>query len=226
MTHTRSHEHSGHPADADVAAMFAQPLWDERYGSTSAVWSGNPNRRLTEQAADLAPGHALDVGCGEGADAIWLAQRGWAVTAVDVSHVALERAARIAAEHAPDAAGRIAWQQADLQVWAPDPASFDLVSAHFMYLPQPAQRLMHERLAAAVRPGGRLLVVGHNPTDHGKRPTDPRLAHLMYTAEDVAAVLNLDEWDVEVCEAQSRTQVMPDGQPMEVDDAVLRARRH
>lgn len=229
MTHSHDHPAADEPP-GDIATMFTAPYWDERYGGAASIWSGNPNQRLVEQASDLAPGRALDVGCGEGADAIWLARRGWQVTAVDVSSVALERAAQLAASAGPEVSHRIAWRQADLRVWAPEPSSYDLVSAHFMYLPQPALRALHGSLAAAVRPGGTLLIVGHDPTDLHKRPREPQMAELMYTATDVAAVLEATpdgaaQWDIEVCEVQPRVQPGPDGEPMQLNDAVLRARR-
>ena len=93
----------------DPAALLTPEFWDERYRSKEQVWSGNPNPHLVEQIADIAPGTALDVGCGEGADAIWLAARGWQVTAADVSQVALDRGARFAAEAGSDVAARITW---------------------------------------------------------------------------------------------------------------------
>src|SRR5262245_34545887 len=120
-----------HAHDIDPAVLVTQAFWDDRYGSADQIWSGNPNQRLVEQTANLTPGTALEVGCGEGADAIWLAERGWQVTAVDVSTVALERAARQAARIGPDVAGRIEWQQADILAWQPTPRHFDLVTAHF-----------------------------------------------------------------------------------------------
>src|SRR5438876_11960685 len=109
-----SHDHT-----FDPAALLTQEFWDDRYGSADQIWSGNPNPHLVEQIADLAPGIALDVGSGEGADAIWLAARGWQVTAIDVSTVALGRAARRAAEAGTEVADRLIWRHADILFWDP-----------------------------------------------------------------------------------------------------------
>ena len=114
---------------------WSQASWDQRYSESDKVWSGNPNQRLVEQVADLPPGTALEVGCGEGADAIWLAARGWQVTAIDVSPVVLARAARQAVAAGPEIAARIVWQQADILSWSPPPGQFDLVASHFVHLP-------------------------------------------------------------------------------------------
>ena len=153
-----SHDHS-----PDVAIQFSQDYWDDRYRAADRLWSGQPNPQLVGQAADLTPGEALDVGCGEGADAIWLASRGWTVTAVDISAVALERAAGHAAERGDEIARRISWRQADLRSWDPGPQRYDLVSAQFMYLPADELESLHRRLAATVRAGGTLLLVLHHP---------------------------------------------------------------
>ena len=111
-------------------------FWDELYGSRDQLFSGNPNGALVTEAADLPPGQALDVGCGEGGDALWLARRGWQVTAVDISRTALERA--VAAS--TDVADRIAWTRADLTTTPPPGDSFDLVSVQYFPLPhQPDQ---------------------------------------------------------------------------------------
>ena len=126
----RHHDH-----DLDPTTLHTSEFWDDRYGSTEALWSGRPNQRLVENVSGLTPGTALEIGCGEGADAIWLAQQGWTVTAVDVSKVAVERAAGHAAEADPVAAERITWRQQDLREWAPEPASYDLVTEHFLHLP-------------------------------------------------------------------------------------------
>src|SRR5690606_21511442 len=108
--------------------MLSRDFWEERYGSGGRLWSGKPNPQLVATAADLPPGTALDVGTGEGADAIWLASRGWTVTGVDVSQAALDRAAR----HATEAGVEVTWQQADATKWDPAPAQFDLVSAQYV----------------------------------------------------------------------------------------------
>jgi len=152
-----------HEQSPDIAMHFSREFWDERYRSAERLWSGEPNAQLVAQTAGLTPGAALDVGCGEGADAIWLASQGWTVTAADISAVALDRAAAHAAERGDDIAGRISWRQADLFTWDPGSQRYDLVSAQFMYLPEADLRSLHRRLAAAVRPGGTLLLVLHHP---------------------------------------------------------------
>jgi SAM-dependent methyltransferase len=197
---------------------FTQEFWDERYGSAQRLWSGEPNRQLVAQAADLKPGDALDAGCGEGADAIWLAARGWSVTAVDVSAVALQRGARQAAA----AAVGVTWQREDLRTWDPGPDRFDLVSAQFMHFPASTLEAFHRRLAAAVRPGGTLLIVSHHPDDLRAG----RIGHAgkFRLAEEIAADLDPAEWDIGVAEAFGRRAEL-DGQQVQVRDTVLRAAR-
>src|ERR1700684_3887338 len=122
--------------DTDPRQWLTPEDWDDRY-SGDALWSGQPNPMLVHYAAGLAPGRVLDVGSGEGADAIWLATQGWTVTGAAISPVVLERAATFAAEAGPDVAARVSWQQADLLAWAPPESHFDLVSAQFVHLPRP-----------------------------------------------------------------------------------------
>jgi thioredoxin reductase/SAM-dependent methyltransferase len=200
--------------------MLSREFWEERYGSAERVWSGNPNPRLVAAAADLPPGTALDVGSGEGADAIWLAARGWQVTGIDLSQVALDRAAR----HAAAAEVKVTWRQADVASWDPAPEQFDLVSVQYVHLPAPARDALHRRLAAAVRPGGTLLIVGHHPADLETTIKRPRLPHLMFTAEHLAAVLDPSEWEIHVS-APTRPHTDHDGQEVIITDAVLRAVR-
>jgi SAM-dependent methyltransferase len=221
------HRHGEHHDLPDVAELFTAGFWDERYGSKPAVWSGRPNQRLVERAADLAPGTALDVGCGEGADAIWLAARGWRVTGVDVSRVALSRAAALAQQVTadPEVAGRITWRQADVFELEPEPAAYDLVSSQFMQLPSDFRPVFHARLAAAVRPGGSLLVVGHDLSDLDTSMGRPHLPDLMFTAAEVAADLDPDAWEVLVAAALDRPAVDPDGNPVTIRDAVVHAVR-
>jgi len=205
--------------------FFSQEFWDERYRSTTAVWSGDPNPHLVEEVADVTPGSALDVGSGEGADAIWMAARGWSVTGVDVSAVAVERAAERAAEAGAGIADRTTWQQADILSWEPPARRFDLVSAHFMHLPGPAREALHRRLAGAVRPGGRLLVVGHHPSDLETSAGRPNVPDMLFTPDQVAAVLDAGEWEILVSATPSRETRDPEGRPVTVHDTVLHAVR-
>jgi 2-polyprenyl-3-methyl-5-hydroxy-6-metoxy-1,4-benzoquinol methylase len=175
--------------------------------------------------ADLPPGTALDLGCGEGADAIWLAAQGWQVTGVDVSTVALERAAAFAAAAGAEIADRLTWQQADMLTWTPPAGQFDLVSAHFIHLPPTERMALHRRLANAVRPGGHLLIVGHHPSDLETSAHRMNLPDFLYTAEQVAATLDPDTWEIVEASAPRRQARDPDGQPLTISDAVLHAVR-
>lgn len=190
--------------------------WDARYAERDQVWSGAPNGTLVAELDGMAAGRALDVGCGEGGDAIWLAGRGWQVTATDISAVALDRA-RLAAL----AAGvEVDWRLADIADGAPEPGGFDLVTTHY-----PALRLTDDAAAIrglldAVAPGGMLLVVGHAPSqeaaDHGWDPEG------WVQPEDVAGHLD-GGWVVEVLATRPRP-----GNPAtahHTHDVVLRARR-
>jgi SAM-dependent methyltransferase len=231
MSH--SHAHAPSPDAHDDPIEFTQEFWDDRYGSASQLWSGQPNQQFAAQVADLAPGEALEAGCGEGADAIWLARRGWTVTAVDVSAVALARAASAAraadealsagGEAGGDVARRITWRREDLLTWVPEPERYDLVSAQFMHFPPAELAAFHQGLAAAVRPGGTLLLIAHHPEDvHAQRKGRP---DLFWYAEDIAASLEAGRWEVEVAEGAGRSAEDLDGRAMMVRDTVLRAAR-
>ncbi|PZV98870.1 Thioredoxin reductase [Micromonospora phaseoli] len=205
--------------------MFTEAAWEERYRSRPAVWSGRPNPQLVAEVQGLAPGRALDVGSGEGADAVWLAERGWQVTAVDISTVALARAAEHAKAAAGQVAERIEWTHADLLRWSPASSAYDLVSAQFMHLPPENRRELFARLADAVAPGGRLLIVGHHPRD--LRTTAHRMHYpeMMYTAEQVAEELDPARFEVLAAQTRPRPAVDPDGRDIVIHDAVLLARR-
>jgi SAM-dependent methyltransferase len=196
-----------------------QAEWDARYADREQLWSGQPNGALVAEVAGLTPGRVLDVGCGEGADAVWLARRGWDVTALDVSGIALERAAG----HARDAGVAIRWVHAGLTEAGLAPKSFDLVSAQYPALLRTADAAAERALLAAVAPGGALLLVHHagmdtRPTHQGCDPAD----YVWLTT--VAALLD-DDWEIEVDEQRAR--IAPEGGagPHDVDDVVLRARR-
>jgi SAM-dependent methyltransferase len=200
---------------------FTEQFWDERYTSTTRVWSGNPNPQLVTETEDLDPGTALDAGCGEGADAHWLARRGWRVTATDISTVALERGA---AHAEPDIADRITWLQADLLTWVPDQV-YDLVNAQFMHLPRALREPAFARLAAAVAPGGTLLIVGHHLSDRDSgahRHGDP---DMFFTVEDIAAGLDPEHWTIQTGVTRPRKATDAGGNVITVHDTVLRAQR-
>jgi SAM-dependent methyltransferase len=211
--------------DQPEPVPFGEAFWDERYSSAEALWSGNPNRYLVSEASDLHPGTALDVGCGEGADALWLAGRGWRVTGVDLSTVALGRAAGHAAQAGPGIAARTGWVHADLIGWDPGAARYDLVSSQYMHLPPGAREALFRALAGAVAPGGSLLVVGHHPSDLQTRMPRPQMPELLFTGEDIAALLDPGDWKVVTDEAPQRSAPDPEGRPVLIRDTVFRARR-
>jgi SAM-dependent methyltransferase len=197
--------------------------WDERYNSPKLAPSSDPNPQLAAETANLQPGHALDVGTGLGDDAIWLAVRGWRVTAVDISRVALDRAKAAAAARAVSA--QIAWLPVDLLEWHPPAETFDLVTSQFIHFQQPHRDKVFRRLASAVKRQGTLLIVGHDPSDlltTAKRPNAPGGLH---TAPEVAALLDPAEWTLEAVAARPRKVTDPEGRSIVVHDAVVRARR-
>lgn len=203
----QSEEHDHHSAQA----------WDERYGDDQ-MWSGHANEQLVVEVSDLEPGTALDVGCGEGADAIWLAERGWRVTGIDVSSTALGRAARAAEV----AGAEVDWRTVGLE--EADASAYDLVIAFYPALLRGDGAIV-ETLLGAVAPAGTLLVVHHAHVDrelareHGFDPDD-YVGH-----QDVLdALTGRDGWSIEV--AAERVRTAPEGPGAHHHtDLVLRARR-
>ncbi|MBP2704538.1 class I SAM-dependent methyltransferase [Microbispora sp. RL4-1S] len=224
--HTPPHDHHHHAAGGgpDAEHLTGEEFWDARYAQSDRIWSGNPNMILVREVSGLTPGRALDLGCGEGADAIWLAGRGWRVTAVDISAVALERAAREA--RTAGVADLVDWQRLDLGTSFPD-GVFDLVSAQFLHSEHglPREKVLRTA-AAAVAPGGVLLIVGHaHPAPWNHDHASLRLP----SADEVLSDLDLDlggEWEVVLQEEYERTQQGPDGLPFtRTDNAVMLRRR-
>ena len=198
-----------------------EDFWDERYRSADQVWSGRPNATLVSEAAGLAPGRALDIGAGEGADAIWLAEHGWDVVAVDISSVALERGRRQA--EAVRVADRITWVHTDVLADDLPAGPFDLVTSHYTHLASPERTALFSRCFDAVAPGGTVLIVAHHPSDLDTPVRRPPRPELFYTAEEIAAQVGQD-FTVVVCDARPRV-VDHHGEPIEIHDTVFVAQR-
>ncbi|GES34571.1 class I SAM-dependent methyltransferase [Streptomyces angustmyceticus] len=198
-------------------------FWDGVYAARPAAGGPQPNARLTETGAGLPRGDALDLGCGNGGDALWLARQGWRVTAVDISAVAVERLAALVRSHGLD--DRVTTVRTDLHTSFP-PGEFDLVSAHYLHTPFDLDRATVLRSAAhALRPGGRLLVVDHGSTAPWSWNQEPDVRYP--SSREVAAGIGLapQTWTVERADAPRRIATGPDGRTAEVTDHVLVIRR-
>ncbi len=225
MTNSGGHTPGSAHAPNDQAhepAPDPATFWENRYSESDRSWSGRVNAALEREVADLVPGTALDLGSGEGGDALWLAQNGWTVTAVDIAPTALARGQ--AAAEAAGLGDRIHWIAADLAAWQPE-GPFDLVTAHFLQSPVELPReVILRRAAATVAPGGVLLVVGHAefPPWSQHKPHDP-----LPTVDAVFASLELpaELWTVVTKAAISREATGPDGQVVHLADSVLTLRR-
>ncbi|QIX27499.1 class I SAM-dependent methyltransferase [Nocardioides sp. JQ2195] len=214
------HDHREPLTDEEFRELFEQPSWEERYGAKDDLWSGNPNPQLVAEASGLAPGRALDVGCGEGGDAIWLAQQKWQVAALDFSVLGLARAAAHAENEA--VAHRIEWLHADVR--KDDLGSdYDLVTSQFLHQPDGGMVEVTRRLAETVAPGGTLLVVGHHPED-AETGLRWRMNDAMFTPDDLVPALDPEAWTV-LAEVRERSVEGPDRQPVTVRDSVIRATR-
>ena len=187
--------------------------WNRRFRERGLVHGGEPDPTVVAEAERLRPGRALDLGCGQGRNAAWLAQHGWDVTGVDFSDVALETARSVAPG--------VEWVQADLREYEPAEGAYDLVLYVFVQLPAAERRAVLRRAAVALAPGGTLLVVGHdllNLTEGWGGPSDPKV---LFTQDDVAA--ELPGLAIERAERVRRPFTDHDGRPQVQVDAVVRA---
>jgi thioredoxin reductase/SAM-dependent methyltransferase len=200
--------------------------WEERYTGTERVWSGRVNQALSEVAADLTPGRALDLGCGEGADVIWLAGQGWDATGVDISPTAITRGTAAAAASGLSSRTRFLAMDAADPGALPDGEHYDLITASFLHslVTLPRTEILR-RAAERIVPGGHLLV-----TSHAAPPPWADLAHHEHrflTADEEVTELGLpaEQWEVLIAETRSRRAAGPDGQPATLDDTVVLLRR-
>jgi 2-polyprenyl-3-methyl-5-hydroxy-6-metoxy-1,4-benzoquinol methylase len=200
--------------------MFEPASWDERYSGEEKIWSGDPNAQLVAEVSGLTAGTALDVGCGEGGDVIWLARQGWRVTGADFSANGLARATH----HAKQAGvvDQTDWWQVDARTFAAGERSYDLVSTHFLHPPDGGMVEVTRRLAEAVAPGGYLLVVGHAPSEAFTHLTASH-RNAMFLANELLPGLP-DDFEALLVEQRPRT-VTRDGMTVDVYDSTLLGRR-
>ncbi|GAA1476552.1 class I SAM-dependent methyltransferase [Nocardioides aestuarii] len=167
--------------------------WDERYAASELVWSAGPNQFVADALGDLPPGRATDLAAGEGRNAIWLARRGWAVTAVDFSQVALDKGRRVAGDAEVD------WVRGDATTWRPaEPV--DLVVVAYLHLPADQRRAALRGAVGSLAPGGTFFLVGHDTTNIAEGTGGPQDPTVLSTAEDVLA--DLEGLDVDVVRAE------------------------
>ncbi|MFD4007622.1 class I SAM-dependent methyltransferase [Brachybacterium paraconglomeratum] len=218
--HHASHAHAPAHAEPDPD-LSPTEYWEQRYSGSERVWSGKVNETMASVVAELSPGTAIDLGCGEGGDVLWLAELGWSAHGLDISATAVGRARDEAAARGLDGAS---FEAADLDVWQPEPASVDLVTASFFQSNVALDRTaILRRAMTALRPGGRLVAVSHAAPPSWAKDHPAK----MVSVQDEAAQLggHADEWEVEQADERPRAAVAPDGTPGEHRDAVLVLRR-
>lgn len=195
-----------------------QAGWDERYAGPELVWGSGPNRFVTEELGSLPPARAIDLGTGEGRNAIWLADRGWQVTAVDFSAVGLARAGQLATQRGV----KVDWVHADLVSYQPDPTAYDLVLIAYIHLPADQLERIFAAAAAAVAPGGTLLIVGHDRENITRGYGGPQDPDRLYTPELLSA--SASGLAIERADRVRRSVQTPDGERIAID-TLLRAKR-
>jgi SAM-dependent methyltransferase len=190
---------------------FDREFWERRWTQVlrdhpDMVASRPPNAYLRTEVADLTPGRALDAGCGNGTEAIWLASSGWRVTGVDFSTAALEHGRTTAAAIGSDVAERIDWVEGDLGAWTPPAGQFDLVSCLYVHVDGSVAELV-TRLGTGVAPGGTILLVGHLPVDPATGRPTPAAGQVQVTVDEAVGALDPDHWQVVVAEDRPRAAV-------------------
>jgi SAM-dependent methyltransferase len=195
--------------------------WNQRYADAELVWSAEANRFLVQEVADLPPGRALDLGAGEGRNAIWLAERGWRVTAVDFSGVGLQKARRLAEGRGVE----VNWIEADLRSYSPARGAFDLVVLVYIHLPGEERRALVRRAADAVAAGGALLVLGHDRSNIEEGYGGPQDPTILFSPDDISDDLaGIEELRVVRADRVMRPVMTDDGERNAID-ALVRAER-
>lgn len=201
---------------------FDQDYWEQLWSKTVREHADKlahrpPNAHLLAETSGLVPGRALDAGCGHGADTLWLAAHGWAVTAVDFSASALAQGRSMAEAAGPDIAARIDWLEGDLATFHVEPGRYDLVLCLYVHVAGSVEALVR-RMASGVAPGGTLLLVGHRPIDPRTGAPTPAANQVQVSVEEAVAALDAPEWQILVAEERARAA---SGTGV---DAVIRAR--
>jgi SAM-dependent methyltransferase len=213
-----------HEHDETLPTTDARTWWETRYAERDGIWSGRVNAVLESVASTLPAGRALDLGCGEGGDVVWLAEHGWTVTGVDLSATAVARA-----EAAASRAGvgeRAHFVAADLATWT-DGGGYDLVTASFLQswpVEIPRAEILR-RAATLVGTGGRLLVTAHAAPPHGDLPEEMQAYRFPSSGEDLRALQLDDGWEVLEADERPRTATTPDGHEHRTVDSVVLVRR-
>jgi SAM-dependent methyltransferase len=195
--------------------------WNRRYAGDELLWSARPNRFLVAEVSGLAPGRALDLACGEGRNAVWLAEQGWQATGVDFSDRALGKARELAAARGVEAS----WVQADLLDYRPEQRAYDLVIVLYLQVPAPERGRVLRAAADAVTPEGTLLVVGHDRSNLEHGHGGPQHPAVLYTADDVVADLDGTGLEIERAEVVRRPVETPGGERIALDVLVRASRR-
>ena len=199
--------------------------WDERYARSPLLWTAEPNRWVVQHAAALTPGRALDLAAGEGRNAVWLASLGWTALAVDFSAVAVERVHQLAVDRLGPRSGAVSAQVEDVLTWVPPVGAFDLVLLSYLHLGAADRRGVLARAAAAVAPGGHLLVVGHDARNLAEGYGGPSDPTVLYGPQDVAADLADTGLVLVPAATEPRPVTDPDGVDQVALDVVVLARR-
>ena len=202
---------------------YDRESWERRWSQAlrkhgDRVAQRPPNAHLTSEVGESRPGRALDAGCGHGSETLWLAGRGWQVTAVDFAATALAHARSTADALGPDVAARIGWVEADLATWTPRPDAYDLVVCLYVHVAGSVEEMVR-RMAAAVAPGGTLFLAGHRPVDPATGAATAAAGQVQVSVEAALAALDREGWEILVAEDRPRP-VAGTGV-----DAVIRARR-
>ena len=190
--------------------MDAQ-AWDERYAATDLVWSATPNRFVASELGSLRPGRALDLAAGEGRNALWLAERGWQVTAVDFSRAGLDKGRALQQRHERGDELRVDWVHADVLEYDAGPAAYDLAVLAYLQLTADQRRTAVRRGFASLRAGGTFFVVAHDTTNLTEGTGGPTDASVLYTAEEVLGDLDGERFEVEHAERVARQVAAPSG---------------